>query len=178
LSRLISPAIVASEGKNKVKKVESRIQVNNGAMLSLLCRVRSSLCALPLEHVAETMRPMPVTVIAGLPSFVRGISVIRGIAIPVVDAGALLGSHEPPEPTRFVTLKTEERHVALAVEQVVGIRELAAVSLQDLPPLLRTANADLVAAVGMLDSELLLVLQTARIVPESVWQTLQAGEKP
>ena len=121
---------------------------------------------------------MPLTAIAGLPSFVRGMSVIRGIAIPVVDAGALLGSHEPPEPTRFVTLKTEERQVALAVEQVVGIRELSAVSLQDLPPLLRTVDADLVAAVGLLDSELLLVLQTARIVPESVWQILQAGEKP
>jgi purine-binding chemotaxis protein CheW len=105
-------------------------------------------------------------------------SVIRGTAIPVVDAGALLGSDEPPEPTRFVTLKTEEKRVALAVEQVVGIRELTAVSLQDLPPLLRNAKADLVAAVGILDSELLLVLQTARIVPESVWRTLQGGNKP
>jgi len=94
-----------------------------------------------------------------------------------VDVGALLGSDDAPEPTRFVTLKIEEKRMALAVEQVVGIRALASLSLQDLPPLLRSANADLVSAVGMLDNELLLVLQTARIVPESVWRTLQAAEK-
>lgn len=140
--------------------------------------MRSQLCALPLERVAEIMRPMPVTPMAGAPAFVRGMSVIRGTAIPVVDAGILLGSAEPPESTRFVTLNVDRRQVALAVEKIAGVRGLAAASLQDLPPLLREANADLVVAIGMLDSELLLVLQTARIVPESVWHTLQGGNQP
>lgn len=138
--------------------------------------MRTHLCAVPLEHVAETMRPMPVTPLAGAPSFVRGMSVIRGCAIPVVDGGSLLGSAAPASPTRFVTLKTDANHVALAVEEVVGIRSLAALALNDLPPLLRSVNADLVSAVGMLDRELLLVLQTARIVPDSVWQSMQPGQ--
>jgi purine-binding chemotaxis protein CheW len=146
------------------------------AKLSLLCRMRSHLCAVPLEHVAETMRPMPVAPLAGSPPFVRGMSVIRGTAIPVVDGGSLLGSMAPASPTRFITLKTEGRHVALAVEEVIGIRSLAAVAANDLPPLLRSVNADLVSAVAMLDRELLLVLQTARIVPDSVWQSLQAAQ--
>jgi purine-binding chemotaxis protein CheW len=146
------------------------------AKLLLLCRMRSHLCAVPLEHVAETMRPMPVTPLAGSPPFVRGMSVIRGTAIPVVDGGSLLGSVAPASPTRFITLKTDGKHVALAVEEVIGIRSLAAVALDDLPPLLRSANADLVSALGMLDKELLLVLQTARIVPDSVWQSMQAAQ--
>ncbi len=151
-------------------------QGNNEAKLSLLCRMRSQLCAVPLEYVAETMRPMPVTPLAGSPPFVRGMSVIRGTAIPVIDAGSLLGSVTPASPTRFITLKTQGKHVALAVEEVIGIRSLAAVAANDLPPLLRSANADLVSAVGMLDKELLLVLQTARIVPDSVWQLMQAAQ--
>lgn len=158
--------------------MESSIQVNRGTTLSLLCRLRSQLCALPLECVAEIMRPMPVTALAGTPDFVRGMSLIRGAAVPVVDAGLLLGADEPPEPTRFVTLNIEKRQVALAVEQVVGIRGLAAVSLQDLPPLLHEANADLVVAIGMLDRELLLVLQAARVVPDSVWDSLQGEGRP
>ncbi|MEO8004351.1 MAG: chemotaxis protein CheW [Betaproteobacteria bacterium] len=151
-------------------------QGNHEAKLSLLCRVRTHLCAVPLEYVAETMRPMPVTPLAGSLSFVRGMSVIRGTAIPVVDVGSLLGSETPASPTRFVTLKIDRNHVALAVEEVVGIRSLAAVALNDLPPLLRSANADLVSAVGMLDRELLLVLQTARIVPDSVWRSMQSAQ--
>lgn len=164
--------------KQASAQVESGIQVNHGAALSLLCRLRSRLCALPLESVAEIMRPMPVTAVAGAPGFVRGMSLIRGSAVPVVDAGMLLGAEEPPDPTRFVTLNVRKRQVALAVEQVVGIRGLAAVSLQDLPPLLREANADLVRAIGTLDRELLLVLQTARVVPDPVWESLQAEGRP
>ena len=135
--------------------------------------MRTHLCAMPLSHIAETMRPMPITALAGVLPFVLGMAVIRGSAIPVVDVGALLLSDQPAAPTRFVTLKMHHRQVALAVEEVVGIRAIAAPDLQDLPPLLRSAGAELVSAVGLLDSELLLLLQTARIVPESVWQSLQ-----
>jgi chemotaxis signal transduction protein len=47
-------------------------------------------CAFPLHHVAETMRPLPIESVAGTPSFVRGVSVIRGVPTPVVDLKALL----------------------------------------------------------------------------------------
>jgi purine-binding chemotaxis protein CheW len=140
----------------------------------LLCRVRARLCALPLEHVAETMRPLPIESLAGGPGFVSGLSVIRGLPIPVVDAGAVLGMREPARPTRFVTLKAGGKPVAVAVEEVLGIRELASASLRELPPLLREAGSEVVSAVGTLDAELLMVLQTARLVPESVWQALEA----
>ena len=42
-------------------------------------------CAIPLDYVAETMRPLPIEPVAGTPGFVRGVSVIRGAPTPVVD---------------------------------------------------------------------------------------------
>jgi len=140
---------------------------------SLLCRVRTRLCALPLRHVVETMRPLPVEALPKAHAFVRGLAVVRGIPIPVVDAGALLGDEAAPESARFVSLKTGERHIALAVEGVLGIHDLTSSSPRELPPLLREANADVVSALSTLDSALLLVLQDARMVPESVWQSLE-----
>src|SRR6185436_6230529 len=50
------------------------------------CRVGGLLCALPLEHVEETMRPLAIEAIAGGPAFVRGLAVVRGAPIPAVDA--------------------------------------------------------------------------------------------
>jgi purine-binding chemotaxis protein CheW len=69
------------------------------------------LCALPLEHVEEAMRPMTVEAIAGVPSFVLGLAVIRGVPIAVVDAASLL-SGVRSHPTRFVTIKIGSRRVA------------------------------------------------------------------
>jgi purine-binding chemotaxis protein CheW len=98
---------------------------------------------------------------------------IRGVPVPVVDAGALLEAGDSPKPTRFVSVRTGQRHVVLAVEEVLGVRDLSAVSLQKFPPLLGEARAGVISAIGALDSALLLVLQAARIVPEAVWGALE-----
>jgi hypothetical protein len=45
-----------------------------------------------------------------------------------------------------------------------------------LPPLLRDAAVEAVAAIGTLDAELLLFLRTARIVPEDLLSRLDALE--
>ena len=136
-----------------------------------MLRVRGRLCALPLEHVVETMRPQPVSSVAEPPPCVAGVAVIRSAAVPVVDVGRLLDPSARVEPgsaqraLRFVTVRTGDRTVALAVDEVVGIRTLTTDALRDLPPLLREAGSDAVAAIGTLDAELLLVLRAARLVP-------------
>lgn len=145
---------------------------NTQQRLSLLCRVGVHLCALPIEVVVETMRPLPVEFVGGAPEFVSGLSIIRGVPLPVVDTGSLLGAAES-RPTRFVTVRAGNRLVVLAVDAVLGLRAIADDSLQELPPLLGDSRADLIAAIGAVDSELLLVLRTARVVPESMWAVLE-----
>jgi purine-binding chemotaxis protein CheW len=123
---------------------------------------------MPLPHVVEIMRPLPLQAIAGTPPFVTGAAVIRGVPTPVIDCGALLGEHTPPAPTRWATIRCKGRVAALAFEQVLGIHPLAAVD--DLPPLLR--GSDAVTAIASVDAELVLVLASARLVPDSLWQSL------
>jgi purine-binding chemotaxis protein CheW len=64
------------------------------------------------------------------------------------------------------------------VATVVGIRDLGAVGPEDLPPLLRGARAEVVEAIGVLDTQLLLVLRAARLLPEETWQQLSVREIP
>lgn len=140
----------------------------------LLFRLRGHLCGLPLQHVVETMRPLPIEGIAGAPAVVRGLSVIRGVPLPVLDLGAMLDGEEVP-PTRFVTLRIGVRHVALAVEAVVGLRYLSADVMKAVPPLLKDAGETLVSTIATRDAELLLVLNSAHLVPESVWTAIDAS---
>ncbi|MCI0622086.1 MAG: chemotaxis protein CheW [Acidobacteria bacterium] len=132
------------------------------------------LCALPLEHVVETMRPLPTKPVAGAPHFVRGLAIIRGVPTPVVDAARLFSTEES-QPLRFVTVRAGDRRVAVAFDSVLGVRPIPAGSLHELPLLLRDARAELISAIGALDGELLLVLRSARLVPEDVWNGLEAG---
>jgi purine-binding chemotaxis protein CheW len=122
------------------------------------------------------MRNLPVEPLHDLPHFVLGLSLIRGAPTPVVHLGRLLGD-DAAETRRFVRLRLRDRSVALAVASVLGVKHVDPASLAPLPSLLGPANAQLVDAVGQLDRELLLVLGTARLVPESVWRAL-AGQSP
>jgi len=139
--------------------------------LALFCRVGSCLCALPLEHVVETMRPMPVEPLAGTTPLVSGLAIIRGAPVPVLQAGKLLGA-ESVTPCRFVTVRVGKRQVALAVDSVLGVGALPRGSLHELPPLLRDAGSEAISWIGALDADLLLVLRSARLVPEDLWSQL------
>lgn len=142
---------------------------------AILFRVRTRLCALPVPHVVETMRPLPVAPVASAPDFVLGASLIRGEVLPVVDVGALVGAKEPPASTRYIVVRAGQGRVALAVEAVLGIRALAPAARRKPPALLRDASAEIVAALGALDSELLTVLRLARTLSDSLLRTIAPG---
>jgi purine-binding chemotaxis protein CheW len=134
-------------------------------------------CAFALHHVAETMRPLPVKPVAGTPDCVSGVAVIRGTPTPVVDLKALLeNSKNSQSYGRFVTLKLDDRRVAIGVDSVVGLRYLDSTQLGELPPLLNDVNGDLIESFGTRDAQLLLVLRAARIVSDEVWTTLAAAD--
>ncbi len=132
---------------------------------ALLFRVQSRLCALPITHVVETMRPLPIDPLAGAPVAVKGLARIRGVPVAVVAVADLLEINEEL-PTRFVTVRSGEYHVALAVGAVLGVHRISAASLRELPPLLRDTAHQAVSTIGMADTEMILVLNAARLVPE------------
>ena len=151
---------------------------NRESVSFLICRSSARFCALPLASVVETMRPLPLEPLAAMPAFVLGVSIIRGAAVPVVDAAKLLGSESSFAPRRIVTLRVSERRVGLAVDGVVGVHGIAVSSLDQIPPLLRDAGAATVSAISTLDAELLLILQDARLVPDSVWEAIDSSAPP
>jgi purine-binding chemotaxis protein CheW len=143
--------------------------------LCLLVRVGSQLCAIPVSRVEETMRSQPIRAIAGVPAGVCGLSLIRGLPVPVVSVARVLGQNPSVvDPARLVTVRTAGRHVALGVDEVLGVARIAARQLSALPPLLDRARAEL-STLGTLDEELLIVLDTSRLVSDELWATLDGG---
>ncbi len=146
-------------------------------MTALVFRAGPLLCALRLDEVVETMRPRETLPLAGTPAFVRGISVLRGVPTPVIDVSRLLGGG-PAEPERFVTVHTERGAVALATGELLGIHAVDTDAAGGHPALLGGASSRLVAGVGSVEDEPLLLLQSMRTVPDEVWEAAAAAGAP
>lgn len=132
------------------------------ALHFLICRVGTRACGLPMAHVREVMRRSAVERVQPAPAFMLGVALIRGENVPVVDAGVLL-TGKAGEGARFVVLRVAERSVALAVDEVFGVRGIEASQLGALPPLLADA-ADRVQAMAVLDGRLLEILESGRLI--------------
>ena len=149
-----------------------------GSRRFLLVRARSWMCALPLEDIEETMRPLPVTPVASAPAFVRGATLVRGTSAPVVGLGALLGgtSAEPCVGGRFVSLRAPVGRLVIEVDEVRGLCSLEEQSLEVVPSLLRETAQGHVHRMGSLDGHLLAILGTSHLLPPELWAQLTRTE--
>ena len=143
-------------------------------MTALVFRAGPLLCALRLDEVLETMRPLETLPLAGTPAFVLGISVLRGVPTPVLDVSRLLGGG-PGKPQRYITVRTERGAVAMAAGEVIGIRPVYPELAGGHPALLGGASGRLVAGVDTVGAEPLLLLQSMRAVPDEVWEAAAAA---
>lgn len=140
--------------------------------LFLLARASALVCAIPVSHVAETMRPLPVTPLTQVPAFVRGVATLRGSATPVLDLGEIVTGVREREVSRFVRLRSGARSAALCVASVLGVRRVDGQALRELPPLLEDAAGGALEALGTLDREVFVALRVSRLVPSEVWAAL------
>lgn len=141
----------------------------------LLVRCGAWLCGLPLSQVIETMRVLPLQPIAGVPPFVRGLSVIRGELVPVVTLAALLGDAAVSEEGRLVLVRAGERRLALHVDEVLRVVPHSLPQGVAVAPLLRQALPDAVAALSSLDGAALALLSSMQLLSDEVWAALAQG---
>ena len=146
---------------------------------SLVFRADTHLAAIGLEQVTEVLRPLPVEALAGVPPYVKGICVLRGQPVPVIDIGLLLGgrrasggAHAANWAERFVGVRTGTQTAVLAVDTVLGIRDIPMERLHDLSSVTGSAACTAVGAIGR---EPLLLLEAGRVIPDSVWDALEAA---
>lgn len=130
----------------------------------LLVRTLKWYCAFPVEAVRETCRPLPFQAVQGVPPFVRGVSVIRGVSTPVLHLGMMLSGEDYRPGQRLVNVLISSRPVAFEVDEVLGVRRLSRTQLATTQPLVRGTLTNRIESLSVLDGELLAWLDAAKLV--------------
>jgi len=145
----------------------------------LFCRAGERVCALPIFFVVETLRPLPVETWPNAPSILIGVSMIRSMSVPVLHLSRILGVPgtsdftSSPSGERWITVRSQQRLFALAVDAVHGVRTVAKEGLLPLPLQGEQVTAGALDAVAVNDAALFFVLSATQLVPDSIWAELQ-----
>lgn len=131
--------------------------------------------AIALEAVKEIVRAAAVTPLPNVPPAVDGVLGYRGTAVPVFNMrfrfGAPARELEPAE--RFVIARTYRRTVALRVDSVDWIHDLATGEIQDLTEL--TAGSPYITGVTRITDELLFIHDLETFLSAAEAQDLEAS---
>jgi purine-binding chemotaxis protein CheW len=150
----------------KALATSTRQSLNGSAMLELLeFRLASERYALETRHVQDVHPLRDLTPLPCTPAFVLGIVNVRGRILPVLDLKKFfdLPEHGLTDLHRIILVRGNDLEFGLLADVIVGVRRVAAVSLQPSLPTLTGIRAEYLKGIG---EDRLVVLDVERILAD------------
>jgi purine-binding chemotaxis protein CheW len=132
----------------------------------LTFRMGGELYGVDIHQVQEIKGYVPSTPLPNAPPYFKGVMNLRGVIVPVVDLRARFGM-PPMDPTRLnviIVVVASGRITGLLVDAVADVAELNGSEVQAPPDVCGAAPPDFVQGVARVGEELLILLNTDRIV--------------
>lgn len=136
--------------------------------------------ALEVSQLREIVRHEPPTPLPGSPASIEGVIDLRGILVPVVDLGRLLGGDRVAAGTRsrIVVAEVDGIAIGLAVDAAIQILAVPGAALGDPPALaVQSGCAATRAVVRTEDAAPIAVLSIEHVI-ETLYREALAGGEP
>ena len=107
-----------------------------------------------------------VTRIANSPAFIKGVTNLRGIIVPIVDLRIKfnLGKVEYNEQTVVIILNLSNRVVGIVVDGVSDVLMLTAAQIRPAPEFGATLSTEYLTGLGTIDDRMLILVDIERLM--------------
>jgi len=120
---------------------------------------------IPILRVREIITMPSITVLPNLPSYIKGITNLRGSVIPVVNLKNLLNSNGSNETGRVViVISAGKITFGIIVDGITGVVKIDEANIEA-PEKIISSNAELLEGVAKFDNRLIVLLNTKKILP-------------
>jgi purine-binding chemotaxis protein CheW len=126
----------------------------------------NELYGVDISAVESIIKLQPITVVPHAPSFVKGVTNLRGKVMPVIELHKRFGlAHvEPTKDSRIVVVSVGNTEAGLIVD---GVSEVLTVQDQDIEPapkMTTTVDSGFITGIAMLDQRLIILLDLSKIL--------------
>ena len=143
-------------------------------------RLRDEEFGVDIGSVREITKVADITHIPEAPSFVYGVTNLRGQVIAVIDLAQQFGlspRQELPETARIVVTEIKGQTVGMLVDEVPEVLKIADENIEPAPELIQTeVRKDYIKGVGKLDNRLIILLDLEKLLaPHEAEELIKAG---
>ncbi len=152
-----------------------------GEMVQLVnFRLRDEEFGLDIGSVKEITKVVDITHIPEAPSFIYGVTNLRGQVIAVIDLARQFGlapQQELPETAKIVVTEIKGQTVGMLVDEVPEVLKIADENIEPAPELVQTeVRTDYIKGVGKLDNRLIILLDLEKLLaPHEVEELTKAS---
>ena len=135
-----------------------------------------------INSVREIIRVADITKIPDAPSFIYGMTNLRGQIIPVIDLAKKFGQalqDDLPETARIVVAEINGQTTGMLVYEVPGVLKIKNDNIEPAPELIQSeAKKDYIRGIGKLDNRIIILLDLEKLLTpceQNVEESATAG---
>jgi purine-binding chemotaxis protein CheW len=116
--------------------------------------------------VESIIKMQSITQLPQTPSYIRGVTNLRGTVLPVIDLRMRFGLETQPDTKRSRVIIVTMGNIKVGV-MVDGVSEVLRVpdeSIEPLPPMVNSVNADFLKGIARLEDRLIILLDVEKVL--------------
>lgn len=141
----------------------------------LIFSIGNELYGIEIRYITEIIGILPITVVPGMPQYVKGITNLRGKIIPVMDARLRFkkAAREYDDRTCIIVLETNGISTGLIVDSV---SEVIAIAGEDIapPPDINKGGFKYIKGIGKADGNVKLLVDCQKLLKDDEVESLSS----
>lgn len=127
--------------------------------------------------VESIIKMQSITQLPQTPAYIKGVTNLRGTVLPVIDLRIRFGLESQPDTrqTRVIIVTMGSIKVGLMVDGVSEVMRVSDESIEPLPPMVNSINADFLKGIARLEDHLIILLDVERVLGFQEQETLAAA---
>lgn len=141
----------------------------------LIFSMGKELFGIEIRYITEIIGMQPITEVPEMPSYVKGITNLRGKIIPVMDARLRFKKEEREYDSRtcIIVLETHETSIGLIVDSVAEVLTMKDDDISPAPEINKSGN-NYIKGIGKSGSNVMLLLDSQRLLKDEELEAVGA----
>lgn len=119
-----------------------------------------------ISAVESIIKMQPITVVPHTPSFVEGVTNLRGSVLPVIDLRKRFGLalDDISKNSRIVVIALGKTKVGMIVDAVSEVLNVAEDAIEPPPPMVTSLDTTFIIGIAKIESKLVILLDLSKVL--------------